>query len=87
MGKRIVKRSKKFDKILERIKGRDLRIKIWKQMEKIIREPESGDLLRHGLKGMRKMYVHPFRLIYIYDKKKDTVEFLDFDHRGKIYRR
>ena len=86
MGKRITKRSKQFDKALKHIKDKSLKIKIWKQIEKINENPAIGDFLSYDLKGKRKIYIGSFRIIYIYDKKDNIIKFLDFDKRSKIYK-
>jgi len=87
MDERVVERSKQFDKSLKHIKDKNLRIRIGKQIEKIIKNPQIGDFLSYGLKGNRKIYIPPFRLIYFYDKEKNLIKLLDFEKRDKVYRR
>ena len=76
--------SKEFIKQLKKIKDQKTKEKIFKQLEKIMENPKVGDLLSHE-KGVRKMYIPPFRLLYAY--RKDTLYLLDFDHRDKIYKK
>ena len=83
MGKKIIKRAKRFDKALKHIKDKDLKIKIWKQIEKIIENPEIGKPLRYK-KGERAIYIKPFRLIYVV--RGDEIILLKFDHRKRVYK-
>ena len=82
MGKRITKRTKRFDKALKHIKDRNLKIKIWKQIKKIIENPEIGKPLRYK-RGERSLYIKPFRLLYVI--RGDEIILLKFDHRKKVY--
>jgi len=86
MGKRIV-RTKRFDDSLKHIKDKGLKVRIWKQIKKIIKEPSIGDFLSYERRGERKIYVGPFRLLYSYDKNSDTIYLLDFDKRDRIYKK
>lgn len=44
--------------------------------------------LRHDLKDKKRVHVaSSFVLVFSYDKAKDYVSFLDYDHHDKIYRR
>tara|TARA_Y100000034_G_C6527709_1_gene227316 strand:+ start:203 stop:457 length:255 start_codon:yes stop_codon:yes gene_type:complete len=76
----------KFKKEIERIKDGALKERVKKQIRKIIESPEIGDFLSYDFKNKRKMYVHPFRIIYFYDKEKDLIKFLDFDKRKNVYK-
>ena len=83
MGRRIVERTKNFDKSLKHIKNKDLKMKIYKQIEKIIHDPSVGKPLKHDLKGERSVYIKPYRLIY--SLKKDKIILLRFRHRKEAY--
>ena len=72
-------RTEKFDKTLKSIKNRGLKIKIWKQIEKVIENPEIGKPMKHERKGTREVYIKPFRLSYCYLEKK--IIFLDLYHK------
>ncbi|MFA6022871.1 MAG: type II toxin-antitoxin system RelE/ParE family toxin [Candidatus Pacearchaeota archaeon] len=50
---------------------------------KIKENPEMGKPMRFDRKETREVYVSPFRLSYFYDKKQDTLYFLDFYHKDK----
>ncbi|MBS3055994.1 MAG: type II toxin-antitoxin system RelE/ParE family toxin [Candidatus Aenigmarchaeota archaeon] len=77
-------KSDEFDKQTKKIKDRQLKERILKQLTKIIENPEIGDFLSHE-KSVRKIYIPPFRLLYVYRNNK--IYLLDFDHRDKIYKK
>jgi mRNA-degrading endonuclease RelE of RelBE toxin-antitoxin system len=77
-------RSKEFIKQTKKIKDKSTKERILKQIKKIIANPECGEFLSYE-KGVRKLYVPPFRLLYAY--KDNKFYLLDFDHRGKIYKK
>ncbi len=79
-----IKESKEFAKQIKKIKDKKTREKIFKHIKKLIKNPESGDLLNHA-KGLRKIYVPPFRLLYSY--KNNVIYLMCFDHRSKIYKK
>ncbi len=74
--------SDRFVKQIRKIKDKQTKERIFKQLQKIIERPEIGDFLSYE-NGTRKVYVSPFRLLYAY--KDNKIYFLDFDHRDKIY--
>ena len=71
-----VKSTKKLDKVLK--------LKLRKQIEKIVTNPDTGKPLRH-LRGERTLYVKPFRIIYSYNKLEDILYLLKFEHRDSVY--
>lgn len=77
-------RSKEFIKKTKNIRDKKTKERILKQIRKIIENPEIGDFLNYE-KGIRKIYIPPFRLLYSY--KNDKIYLLDFDNRDKIYRK
>ena len=83
MGKTVTERNIKFDKALKHIKNKDLKIRIWKQIDKIIENPEIGKPMRNVRKGTREVYVQPFRLSYAYFKNENKVIFLDLYHEDE----
>ena len=58
-----------------------LKEKIKKQIKKIINNPEIGKPMKHDKKGIRELYVKPFRLSYAYFKEKDLIILLDLYHK------
>lgn len=58
---------------------------VQKQIEKIVKEPEFGKLLKNVLKNQRRVHVGSFVLIYeIHD---ELVHLMDFDHHDRIYKK
>ncbi len=72
---------KNFQEIFYKIKDESFKIKVRKQIRKIIENPEVGKPMRHNRKGTREVYISPFRLSYAYIKEKDKIIFLDLYHK------
>ena len=84
MGERVItERTEKFQKALKHIKAGNQKIKIWKQIEKIIENPEIGKPMRNVRKGTREVYVSPFRLSYVYLKRGSKIILLDLYHKDE----
>lgn len=75
--------SNEFKKIYEKIKDKNLRNKIIKQILKLKQSPLSGKPLKNDFKNHRTIRVSPFRIIYKIEKNK--LLFVTFEHRGKVY--
>lgn len=72
-----------FKKSVSKIKDTALKIKIEKQMNKIINFPEVGKPMKHDRKGTREVYIRPYRLSYAYSKEKDLIIFLELYHKDE----
>ena len=83
MGERIIERDDYFYKALKHIKDRTLKIRIFKQIGKIIENPEIGKPMRNVRKGTREVHIQPFRLSYIYLKDEDKIILLDLYHKDE----
>ncbi|MAE42940.1 hypothetical protein CMO93_04155 [Candidatus Woesearchaeota archaeon] len=83
MGERVTERNPKFDKVLKHIKNKNLKIRIWKQISKIIDNPEVGKPMRNVRKGTREVYITPFRISYAYIESENKIIFLDLYHKDK----
>ncbi|MBI2105286.1 hypothetical protein HYT56_00440 [Candidatus Woesearchaeota archaeon] len=83
MGERIVEKDAKFVKALKHIKDKGLRIRIWKQTEKIIQDHEIGKPMKNVRKGTREVYIPPFRLSYTYIKEENKIIFLESYHKDE----
>jgi mRNA-degrading endonuclease RelE of RelBE toxin-antitoxin system len=79
----IVEETEDFSKIYQKIKDESLRLKIKKQIKKVIINPEIGKPMRNVRKGTRELYVKPFRLSYSYIKEQNKIILLDFYHKKK----
>ena len=75
--------SDEFKKDFKKIKNKDLRIKIIKQIRKIEENPEVGKPLRNVMKNHKVLRVHPFRIIYRIEQDKLIINC--FDHRDDAY--
>ncbi len=75
------KNVKKYRKDRETIK------RLQNHIRKIIENPDLGVFLTGQKKGERKIYIPPFRLLYVYSKDEDILYLLDFDHRDIIYKK
>lgn len=63
---------------------------IMKKIEEIVESPTIDHYknLRYDLKEMKRVHVAThFVLIFSYDKSKDFITFLDFEHHDMVYRR
>jgi len=78
-----------FKKTLKKIDN-SYKIKVKKQIDKIIQNPEIGKPMRANRKGTREVYVSPFRLSYAFflsDDEEDQgkgiykLVFLDLYHK------
>ena len=75
--------TQKFEQEFKKIKDRATQDKIEKQIKKILKNPNVGKPLKHDLKGERRVYIKPFRLIYTF--QRDRLILLKFEHRNGVY--
>tara|TARA_Y100000310_G_scaffold337112_1_gene423320 strand:- start:9 stop:254 length:246 start_codon:yes stop_codon:yes gene_type:complete len=75
--------SDEFKKEFKKIKNKDIRLKIIKQLKKLDQSPKSGKPLRYDLKGHRTIRVAPYRIVYRIEK--DSIIINCFDHRKDVY--
>ena len=78
-----IEEANNFTKIIDKIKDNSLKIKIQKQINKIIENPEIGKPMRYNRKGTREVYINPFRLSYAYLQKENKIILLDFYHKDE----
>ncbi len=72
-----------FEKTFRKISDENLKLRVKKQIQKIIENPEIGKPMRYTRKGTRETYIPPFRLSYSYLKNEDTIVFLDLYHKDE----
>ena len=72
----------KFEKEVKRLDS-SIKLKVIKQIEKILQNPERGKPLRYDLKGEKTIYVKPYRIIYSFNQK--AIIFLRVEHRKFVY--
>ena len=76
-----IKTTDKFEEVLFKIKDNLFKIKVKKQIKKIIENPEIGKPMRNVRKGTREVYLKPFRLSYVYSKNENKIVFFDLYHK------
>ena len=59
-----------FEKKVRKIKDQLLKLKVKKNIFKIIDSPEIGKPMKYSRKGTREVYSPPFRLSYLYLKNE-----------------
>lgn len=74
--------TEKFKKEVKKLDS-SIKIKVIKQIKKIIEEPKVGKPLRYNLKGERTIYVKPYRIIYSFNRR--IITFLRIQHRKIVY--
>ncbi len=70
-----------FQKKFSKIKDKEIKIKIIKQVQKLKGNPELGKPMRYERKGTRELYIKPFRLSYRYIEEKIKILMLDIYHK------
>jgi len=73
----------KFKEFFGKIKDNLFKLKIQKQVKKIIKNPEIGKPMKNVRKGTREVYVPPFRLSCSYLKEENKIVFLEIYHKDK----
>lgn len=71
-----------FKKIISKL-DQSMKIKVKKQIKKIIENPLVGKPMRNVRKGTREVYVKHYRLSYYFNKNENLIIFLDFYHKDK----
>jgi len=72
-----------FEKRYKKIKDVTIKLRVRKQIAKIIESPETGKPMRHSRKDTREVYVEPFRLSYAYLPEENKIIFLDLYHKDE----
>ena len=80
--------SEEITKKLSKLKKKDLKNYeiARKKMDWILNNPEHRfKHLHYDMKGMQRIHVGHFVLVFIIDHNKKTVSFEDFEHHDNIY--
>jgi mRNA-degrading endonuclease RelE of RelBE toxin-antitoxin system len=72
-----------FQEVMSKARDEGLKLRIKKQIIKIISFPETGKPMRYKRKGTREVYIPPFRLAYAYIPEEDKLIFLDIYHKDE----
>lgn len=85
------KLSEELERKLSKLsrKNKLLYDQILRKINDIIR---SGDIehyknLRYNMKDSKRVHIGSFVLVFQYDKRKNMINFDDFDHHDKIYKK
>ncbi len=76
--------SEDFKKEFKKIKDKQIRLKLIKQIKKLSLQPSSGKPLKYDLKNHRSLRIPPFRIIYRLEKERVIINC--FDHRKDVYK-
>jgi len=58
-----------------------------RKMDHVIRYPDhSYKFLRHDMKGIKRIHLGHFVLIFVIDHKNRIISFEDYDHHDNIYK-
>lgn len=79
----IIEYDNEFEKKIKKIRNHADKIKIKKQIAKIIANPDVGKPMRYSRKGTREVYIIPFRVSYIFFQDGNKVVFLDMYHKDE----
>ena len=72
-----------FQKIFSKIKNKDVKEKILKQISRIKERPEVGKPMKYARIGTREVYIAPIRLSYNHSKEEDKIVVLDLYHKDE----
>ena len=75
--------SENFKKDFKKIKEKNVRLRIIKQIKKLAEQPTSGKPLQYAFKNHRSLRIPPFRIIYRLEKERIIINC--FDHRKTAY--
>jgi mRNA-degrading endonuclease RelE of RelBE toxin-antitoxin system len=75
--------STRFEKTIRKIRNAQLKERIKTRIAKIVNNPEIGKPMRFSRKQTREVYIPPFRLSYLYDKRRDMLVFLYLYHKDE----
>jgi len=77
--------AKRIFKTLRR-KNPDVYREVKASAVKLLRNPELGKPLRHGLRNCRRLHIAS-SFVLVYEITAMEVRLLDFDHHNKIYKK
>jgi len=78
-----LKFSQTFDKQLKKLQDNNKKIKLYKKILKIIKNPSIGKHLKYARKGQQEVYLDYFRLYYKNYKEEKTIRFTEFSHKDE----
>jgi hypothetical protein len=75
--------SYEFDKQIKKIKDSNMKIKLFKQILKIIENTDIGKHMIYSRKGEQELYLDPFRIYYCFYKNEKILRFVEFSHKDE----
>ena len=77
--------EKGFLKGISKIRDKKTKERVKKKIKEIVKNPNLKGQFLIGRKLEKKIYIPPYRLLYSYDKRTNTLYFIDFDRRDRVY--
>lgn len=81
--------SEEIVKKISKIKKKDSRHYsiVRKKMDQILESPDHRYKdLHHSMKGIKRVHIGHFVLVFVVDHKEEVVSFEDYDYHDRIYR-
>ncbi len=81
--------SEEIAKKLSKLKKKDLQhyTKVHKKMDQILENPNhSYKYLHHDMKGVNRVHIGHFVLVFIISHEEEIISFEDYDHHDNIYK-
>ena len=81
--------SEEIAKKLAKLRKKDLAhySKVRKKMDSILENPKhSYKFLHHDMKGILRVHIGHFVLVFVIDHQNKIVSFEDYDHHNNIYK-
>jgi mRNA-degrading endonuclease RelE of RelBE toxin-antitoxin system len=72
-----------FEKTIRKIRDHEIKERLKAQIVKIVNDPSIGKPLRYSRKQTREVYIPPFRLSNLCNKRNDTLVFLSLCHKDE----
>lgn len=73
--------SNTFDQSVKKLKDNNTKIKLLKQILKIVLNPELGKYMKYTRKNLQEVYLDSFRLYYNF--KNNCLRFTEFSHKKR----
>ncbi|MBS1267183.1 MAG: hypothetical protein MAG795_01155 [Candidatus Woesearchaeota archaeon] len=73
--------SHEFNKQISKIKDKQKKLRLFKQILKIVKNPSVGKPMRYSRKGEQEVYLDSFRLYYKYYTNENILRFVEFSHK------
>ena len=75
--------SYEFDKQIRKIRDNKVKFRLFKQILKIVKNPNIGKYVQYSRKGEQEVYLDSFRLYYKYYSKDKILRFVEFSHKDQ----